>query len=358
MSKQEFYQQALRCFQQGDFDGAVESCTNGLNAGLNKEQGLLLRGKAYRELGEFQKSSDDLNKAIELYPSSAQLRFERGVLLMRIVEFANTNIDNLQPPGPYWALQAGVFIMTMVEERAKRVNTSSDDLHFDEQSALEDCLKTASDDFNKSIGSNCTNPDYYYWRGKAKQTQGYFHEAIDEFSEAIKLNPNNADYFVSRASAYFDCEESCMTIPDCEQAISLFTKDGCTGPKLAVAYCLCGRANLIRLGSPITCSPQEVERRTTIKNECLSDFSEAIKNDPRNPDCYYFSGWVYWRMGDCRSAITQFSKCIEIDQNYAMAYWMRGSMHVLTGEQQVGDQDIQKAVEIDPSLASLRPNNP
>src|SRR5262249_53002610 len=86
--------------------------------------------------------------------------------------------------------------------------------------------------------------------------------------------------------------------------------------------------------------------------ECaISDYSNAIESNPRNPTPYFARGTAHLEAFDFDSAIADFTRAIEIEPNDASAYTNRGSAHYEKGEFDHAIADLNKALELNPKSA-------
>jgi tetratricopeptide (TPR) repeat protein len=83
----------------------------------------------------------------------------------------------------------------------------------------------------------------------------------------------------------------------------------------------------------------------------ISDYSNAIESNPRNPTPYFARGTAHLEAFDFDSAIADFTRAIEIEPNDASAYTNRGSAHYEKGEFDHAIADLNKALELNPKSA-------
>jgi tetratricopeptide (TPR) repeat protein len=83
----------------------------------------------------------------------------------------------------------------------------------------------------------------------------------------------------------------------------------------------------------------------------ISDYSNAIESNPRNPTPYFARGTAHLEAFDFDRAIADFTRAIEFEPNDASAYTNRGSAHYEKGEFDHAIADLNKALELNPKSA-------
>jgi tetratricopeptide (TPR) repeat protein len=120
-----------------------------------------------------------------------------------------------------------------------------------------------------------------------------------------------------------------------DQAISEFTKAIKIDPKDALAYSSRGLA-------------YELKGQY---DQAISDYTKALEIDPRSASTYISRGGAYTAKGQFDQAILDYNKAIEIDPRKALAYKDRGDAYELKGQYDRAISDYTKALEIDPKDA-------
>ena len=80
----------------------------------------------------------------------------------------------------------------------------------------------------------------------------------------------------------------------------------------------------------------------------ISDYSKAIKINPRNSKSYYNRGISKGKSGDNYGAISDYNKAIEINPRYAKAYYNRGNAKNNLKDYLGAITDYNMAIEIYP----------
>jgi len=81
--------------------------------------------------------------------------------------------------------------------------------------------------------------------------------------------------------------------------------------------------------------------------DAILDFSNAIKQYPKNADYYNLRGLAYGYVGDIDLAQDDFTKAIKFDNKFAEAYTNRGSVYSLKGFLDSAMLDFDKSIKLD-----------
>ena len=125
-----------------------------------------------------------------------------------------------------------------------------------------------------------------------------------------------------------------------DQAISEFTKALKIDPRNALAYSSRGLA-------------YELKGQY---DQAISDYTKAIEIDPRDALTYRGRGDAYGEKGQYDQAISDYNKAIEIDPRDALTYGCRGDAYRKKGQYDQAISDYNKAIEIDPKNADAYNN--
>ncbi|HPT11849.1 MAG TPA: tetratricopeptide repeat protein [Bacteroidales bacterium] len=81
-------------------------------------------------------------------------------------------------------------------------------------------------------------------------------------------------------------------------------------------------------------------------------FNQAIKNNPANPDAFYYRGIAKSELRDYKSAIADFTKAIELNPGKVDAFYERGMARKRLGDYSGARADFARAKEIKPNSSS------
>jgi tetratricopeptide (TPR) repeat protein len=91
-------------------------------------------------------------------------------------------------------------------------------------------------------------------------------------------------------------------------------------------------------------------------DQALSDFSSAIKIDPRYMLAYYTRAVEYQKRQELNAAIADYTKIIELDPKQAHAYNNRAMIYDDIGSLDLAILDFNKAIEFEPELINAHFN--
>ena len=189
----------------GDPAGAVRLCSRALQSrGLSDRQTaktLNIRAAAYVHLEQFQLALADLDRAVSLEPSMAQLYANRGGV-RSILGYYDLAIEDLNQ-----AITLQPNDATALSNRGfARIQKRQYDL--------------AIKDLSRAIELDPDNQLPYSNRGAAYFETGDYNEAIADYSRSIALRPSATGY-MRRAEAHLALGDPAQARADCLQAVQL-----------------------------------------------------------------------------------------------------------------------------------------
>ncbi len=76
--------------------------------------------------------------------------------------------------------------------------------------------------------------------------------------------------------------------------------------------------------------------------------SQAVDQNPRNPQGFFVRGWLHEMKGRHRQAIADYDEVVKLDPSAVEVYNRRGSEHFKLGHIEASIADFEKAIELDP----------
>jgi tetratricopeptide (TPR) repeat protein len=121
-----------------------------------------------------------------------------------------------------------------------------------------------------------------------------------------------------------------------------------TAPVAWVAIVLCGCS--INLGSLSSSAEREEPAQLTSQSN-IASLTEAIKNNPNDPQAYNMRGSVLAQAGRTEEALADFNKAVSLDANYGQAFANRGLIYRKTKQFDQAMDDYNRALALDPNYA-------
>ncbi len=179
------------------------------------------------------------------------------------------------------------------------------------------CIEVCTKIISRDDATEADKASAYFNRGKAKDRQGKYEEAIADYDKAIKLY----HFFVPYKTPY--------TLADYDKVIKLY-------PKYVNAY--------INRGN--------TKDRQGKYEEAIKDYDKAIELDPQNAIAYSNRGLMEDRQRRYRKAIAYYTTAIEKDPKYVNAYINRGITKRKRKKYKEAIADYTTAIELDPKYVN------
>jgi lipoprotein NlpI len=189
---------------------ALPHCSALVESGQLSQENLalafILRGTAYRNVGDYDRAIQDFNSAIRINPRIANAFNNRGIAYDYKSEYDRAIQDyeqaiRLQPNYPDAFNNRGL----VYQELGKYDQALQD---FDQAIHLKP-------DYAEAIAS----------RAATYTAKGEYDRAIEECTRAIKLEPNYAGNFNDRATAYLGKKDYQRALQDLDHAVQLSPRD-------------------------------------------------------------------------------------------------------------------------------------
>lgn len=88
--------------------------------------------------------------------------------------------------------------------------------------------------------------------------------------------------------------------------------------------------------------------------QAVSDFSEAIRLDPKSALAHYNRGNAYFDLKKLAEAAADFDAAVAIDPSFALAFYNRGLVYEKRGDKDRAIADYVHALNLDPDMSSAR----
>ncbi|MCW5961283.1 MAG: tetratricopeptide repeat protein [Pyrinomonadaceae bacterium] len=197
---------------KGNFEDAIYSFTRCLVIEKSNTRCLIKRGVSYSKANKFIEAIEDLDRAIEIDPKSAEAYLERGKLEIgdegEIKYF--TKAIELKPDYADAYYQRGLTYFLIDKEKSLADNTKVIELdpsNFESYITRGNIFRLRGDnaraiaDYSKAVE---INPDdrTFYIRGQTYLEMGFFNKAVEDLTRSAELRPDYYWTYINRAKAY------------------------------------------------------------------------------------------------------------------------------------------------------------
>ena len=205
-----------------------------------------------------------------------------------------------------------------------------------------------------------------------------YRNAIAEYTNAIEHKPEDAILYLKRGNAYLALNQFKQAVPDYENAIVI-------NPGLPEPYYGLGlihfkrqeyREAILRFSKTIQLSPDHlttdmgsvvVTHTNPLKGlayayrgdvhlslgqyrQAISDYTSALKIDPKDSEKYNRRGITYAHLGEYERAISDYSMAIVLNPDESSAYKNRGVVYIVLEKTEEAKRDLLKAAELNSNL--------
>ena len=318
---------AQEWFKRGDQADNVEEKIRCFSEAIRLQpdfaEAYAFRGHA-RESEDASGALEDMTRAIELEPESANRYNSRGEYLDHLGDYAGAIRDLDEAI----RLDPGFAIAYNNRGDAHSGNRDSD---------------AALRDFTRAIE---LAPDlflFYLNRANIFRDKHDFQAALDDCNQAIRLQPNFADAYNSRGIAWRGMNNLDAAIADYTTAIQLDPGTARYFYNRGLAYHQKGDSYRAAL-----------------------DYIETIRLQPDHYEAYYNRAALRYATGDLEGAIRDYNKTLQINPGYVAAYQERARAHLKNLDSASATTDLKTFLsnggvpsgdqeEIEKLIASLRP---
>lgn len=191
----------------GDYEGAIQACTNAIQIDPDCADAYYYRGKARWQLQDERRAIADFNEAIRLNSDNTDAYRCRFLIRLGIANYQAaledlTELIRLEPnSAAHYYYQRGTFRSYLGDNRG------------------------AAEDFSELIGLEATARNYYN-RGAVRYLLGNNEEAIADFDKVLELNPKFIAAYYHRSNARYNLEDEEGAIADYSEARRLDEEDG------------------------------------------------------------------------------------------------------------------------------------
>ncbi|GAA3866151.1 tetratricopeptide repeat protein [Streptomyces lacrimifluminis] len=269
----------------------------------------MLRGRALRMSGEYDKALGEYEQAIALDPGLERAYYGRGVTRAEQGDYA-----------------AGVSDLDRADELAPdtaRVLFVRGDYH-----RILGHHEEAVRDLDRAVALGPDLAGAWASRGVTRHATGDTERALADLDRALELDPEHVWALVRRARVHRSRGERAGQLADLDRAVAL-------GPELA--WVACERGDALRAAGRDA--------------EALDDYDRALRLDPAYASAYASRGASHSRLGRHDEALADLDKALELYPAYAWALVQRSVVHRRADGYEASYEDAHRAVGLEPESA-------
>lgn len=285
-------------YYQGDMIGAQKDFHRCLKVNPLFSQAYQYNAMVFEQMGQTDQAIENIKKAIELRPNSAQYLFTYGVILFQQERYAD-------------ALSA----------------------------------------FNQVIRIDERIPDAWLNRGATKLMLTDSTGALNDYTTAINLNPFSANPYVRRGSLYAQQKKYPLAINDLNMAISIdsllpqayFTRALIHYYQKQLNQSLIDLNKVLQLDSRNTLA---LFNRAIINYEignqerAIDDLTRLASIIPTNVLVHYYLASIRFERGYLKTALDNINKAIDLFPQFANAYLLRAEIKSQMGDLKGSESDF------------------
>jgi tetratricopeptide (TPR) repeat protein len=208
LTEDEYLEQALRDFLNGDYGLAVETLSRMLAAYPNNAEGYFLRGFAYQALARPTLALDDFTRAIGLQPYQWSFYLARGDVFATIGEPDSalndyqTSIDLNPRYAEGYAALARIYNTLGNRERARSYELMARGVAAYQQGDLSTARRTLNEALERISGDDILKAYAYYNRGLVSFEEGNLEAVAQDATLGMDFFPEMHDLYLLRGIVY------------------------------------------------------------------------------------------------------------------------------------------------------------
>jgi tetratricopeptide (TPR) repeat protein len=230
----------------------------------------------------------------------------------------------LKTGGSYRYRLSGINVETAVQETSSRYNVKNDKtLQQLKADVIKNAPVTVTADYGEKPNAETLTAGAYLDRGIYFASRRQWDLAIDNFTKAISLDKSLTAAYLLRGRVYYACA-------------SYVTSTG---------------NNFSNVTANITEGWNATEERQKYYNLAITDFTEAIRLDPKSALAYRERGVTFSDKGDQTTAIADLDRAISLAPNFVLAYNNRGNVYRRKRDYDRAMENYNQAIKTDPTFA-------
>jgi tetratricopeptide (TPR) repeat protein len=322
-----YYQRGLHLSAKKEWERAIEDYSKAISLLPSEPVLWFQRARAYRQLRKWDLALANYTQVIELNPKDIHARNERGIVYEN--GFGNheaaisdySKAIELYPGSAVLWFNRGMARMWLRQ------------------------WAEAITDFDQAIKLNRNEVRYWSNRGYCNLQLGRNQLAIADYTQAIKLDPKQPGFWQSRATAYYRLGEYDKAIPDLTRAIELAPKNATLLVDRANNYAWLGQrkealADLdkaLEVGPPAYAATVHWTRASFFNDlfgpehrdpkAAMEAAKKALAIAPKNGVAWSCLGRAQYHAGDYKSALESLTKATDLRTDTGPHLVFRAMVH-------------------------------
>ena len=329
-----------------DFSTAIALLNESSRTAPLKSSQFLQRGIAHHALQDIERALSDYDEAIRLDTGNALAHVDRGVLLatrkanMRRAIAAFDQALSLVPDNAETLILRGNAYTSVGEhgraladlDRAATLDPGNPRAFMVRGLAnarLGDMTRAFAD-YNRALSLDPRYVDALVNRGAIYSMQGSTEKALADLDQAVELQPNHALAHYNRGYAHFARQDYEQAIADYTRAIEADARMGWAFNNRCLTRIIVGRDLA----------------------EALSDCDEALRLQPDNAEIRETRGFAFLKLGEKAIALREYDAALRVDPDRPVALYGRGLARIASGDSRNGESDKAAARALLPTVDS------
>ena len=340
-------------------------------------EGLFSIGAYHSTKGQWEKSLQALEKAVEMNPHSTEIRYLLGQVYMRngmteraLEAYREVARADKRNPRAYYALGTLYNEMYMIREAvdALRRVVSLDPNHsgayfqlamaFEKAGMIEECLEGLRE--ATRIDPNYTEAHRYL--AGLYQKRGQYGEALQEYRELARLNPDDEEAHLILATAYNKIGRVNEAIIELRELIRINPANLKAHYTLALACYKKGMLDeaIKEFKDVLILNPEDHSARSNLalayskKNlldNAIEEYKEIIRLRPQEVAARYNLAQIHEKKGDWEETVTGYEEVIKLNPEHAEAHYRLALLNLKGGALEEAMKGFKETIRLRPTHA-------
>lgn len=366
----------------GELDQALADLHRALGLTDDDANAYRTRGTIYVDLGQYAEALADYNAALALAPNDTWTLAHRGYAAYLANDYTTALTDlnaaiRLNPQYTWAIVARGATYNALAEYQKALLDLTravSLDPDYDWGLAMRGSTYRALGEYEKAIAdltqALALTPTYSWAqteRGRSYQELGDYERALADFNAVIEQDPAYDWAWVQRGMLYDASAQYEAALADFTQALAINpTYDWALAQRGETYQALEAYEEALAdftaaLAIDATYGRYYALRADLLRimeryEEALEDANQAVERTPDDEFAWGVRGYIYRMQEQYEAAVTDFTQAIALDPSYGWAYTMRGELYQLLGQDEDALADFEQANRLNGSEPMSTPS--